>query len=118
MSDILTKIKAFAVSLPEVTEEPHFEKSSFRVRKKIFLTFNKEFERITVKLTENDQSIYSQINGADIRPVPNAWGKQGWTNINIQSTAIEIITDAIVDSYIIVAPKVLSADVKQKFRQF
>jgi predicted DNA-binding protein (MmcQ/YjbR family) len=35
--DTLRKI---ALSLPETTEEPHFEKTSFRVKKKIFATYD------------------------------------------------------------------------------
>jgi hypothetical protein len=34
----LDTARRFALSLPETTEEPHFEKSSFRVRGKIFAT--------------------------------------------------------------------------------
>jgi hypothetical protein len=34
----LKTIRIQALSLPEVTEEPHFDSSSFRVRGKIFIT--------------------------------------------------------------------------------
>lgn len=34
----LQEARIFALSLPEATEEPHFDYSSFRVRKKIFAT--------------------------------------------------------------------------------
>jgi hypothetical protein len=34
----LAEARRFALSLPEVTEEPHFDMSSFRVRGKIFVT--------------------------------------------------------------------------------
>ena len=34
----LKTIRMQALSLPEVTEEPHFDSSSFRVRGKIFIT--------------------------------------------------------------------------------
>lgn len=37
-SNLLEEVRAFALALPEVTEEPHFEKASFRVRGKIFAT--------------------------------------------------------------------------------
>lgn len=32
----LDTLRHLALSLPETTEEPHFEKTSFRVKKKIF----------------------------------------------------------------------------------
>jgi hypothetical protein len=34
----ISQVRRFALSLPEVTEEPHFDKSSFRVRGRIFAT--------------------------------------------------------------------------------
>jgi hypothetical protein len=34
----LTQVRKFALSLSEVAEVPHFERTSFRVRGKIFLT--------------------------------------------------------------------------------
>jgi hypothetical protein len=34
----LAPVRRLALSLPEVTEQPHFDYSSFRVRGKIFLT--------------------------------------------------------------------------------
>lgn len=35
---IIDAFRKFALSLPEATEEPHFEKTSFRVKKKIFVS--------------------------------------------------------------------------------
>jgi hypothetical protein len=34
----LSQVRRFALSLPETTEEPHFDRTSFRVRGKIFAT--------------------------------------------------------------------------------
>jgi predicted DNA-binding protein (MmcQ/YjbR family) len=33
-------LRQFALSLPETTQEPHFEKTSFKVRKRIFATYD------------------------------------------------------------------------------
>lgn len=44
----LTEVRRFALSLPEVTEEPHHHFSSFRVRGKIFVTVPPENEHIHV----------------------------------------------------------------------
>jgi len=44
----LSQIAKFARSLPEVTEEPHFQHSSFRVRGKIFVTVPPDEEHIHV----------------------------------------------------------------------
>jgi hypothetical protein len=34
----LTQVRKFALSLPDATEEPHFDRTSFRVHRKIFVT--------------------------------------------------------------------------------
>ena len=41
-------VRTFALSLPEVTEEPHHQLSSFRVRGRIFVTIPPEQEHIHV----------------------------------------------------------------------
>jgi hypothetical protein len=44
----LAAVRKFAFSLPEVTEEPHFDMTSFRVRGKIFVTAPPEETHIHV----------------------------------------------------------------------
>ena len=48
----LAEIRRFALSLPEVTEEPHHHFSSFRVRGKIFVTVPPESGHIHVFVSE------------------------------------------------------------------
>lgn len=41
----IDSFRKLALSFPEATEEPHFEKTSFRVKKKIFATFDEAKNR-------------------------------------------------------------------------
>jgi hypothetical protein len=50
----LSEARAFALSLPGATEEPHFELTSFRVRKKIFATADPEGSFLHVFVDEPD----------------------------------------------------------------
>jgi len=50
------------LSFDEVIEQPHFEKTSFRVNKKIFATLALEKNNATFKLSEIDQSIFCDFN--------------------------------------------------------
>ena len=43
-------IRAVALSLPEAEEHPHFDRTSFRVRGKIFCTMTPDGEQAMVKL--------------------------------------------------------------------
>jgi hypothetical protein len=52
----LSEVRRHALSLPEVTEEPHFDYSSFRVRGKIFVTVPPDGEHIHVFLAEEERN--------------------------------------------------------------
>lgn len=104
------KVREIALSLDEVEELPHFEKASFRVNKKIFATLNEKHNRATLKLSENDQYVFSLYGDKTIvHPVPNKWSKQGWTNFNLDGLDEEFMKDALIAAYSEVAPKKLSA---------
>jgi hypothetical protein len=47
-------LRKFALSLPEAHEEPHFERTSFRVGKKIFATMTPDGREAMVKLASPD----------------------------------------------------------------
>lgn len=77
------ELRALALSLSEVTEEPHFEKTSFRIKGAIFATYEKETALACVKLSLDDQSLFSSANKKMIYPVANWWGTKGWTFVEL-----------------------------------
>jgi hypothetical protein len=48
-------VRTFALSLPEVTEEPHHDLGSFRVRGKIFVTFASDLKEIRVFIPDEQR---------------------------------------------------------------
>lgn len=106
------KLRKLALSFPETTEEPHFEKTSFRVRKKIFATYGDKVKRVTVKLSEIDQDIFSSVDKTAIYPVKNKWGKQGWTTIELEMVSWELFVEVLTTAYCEVAPKKLGTLVR------
>lgn len=107
-------LKNLALSLPETNEVPHFEKNSFRVGKKIFVTVDEKKQEACLKLSETDQDLFSLGDKTIVYPVPNKWGKQGWTIINLTKVHPDLLTDAILTAYCEVAPKKLAALIKSK----
>ena len=103
--DLFRKI---ALSLPEASEEPHFEKTSFRIKKKIFATYNAKENRACVKLSAIDQDVFSTTNKSIIYPVDNKWGKQGWTLIDLKNVNESVFIDALTTAYCNVAPEKLA----------
>ena len=96
-----------ALSFPETSEQPHFEKTSFRVKKKIFATLTIETKQVVLKLSPVDQSVFCSIDNTIIYPVNGAWGKQGWTVVELKKVKKAILTDALTCAYCEVAPKKL-----------
>jgi len=107
-------LRQTALSLPETTEEPHFEKTSFRVKKKIFATYNPTNKWATLKFSEIDQDVFTKIGNGAIYPVPNKWGKQGWTHVELDKLPDELINDAITTAYCTVAPEKMASLVRPK----
>jgi hypothetical protein len=65
----ISTFKKLAISFPEVRELPHFEKTSFRVKKKIFATLSENEMRAKLKFNEIDQSVFCSIDKEVIYPV-------------------------------------------------
>ncbi|QDW24604.1 MmcQ/YjbR family DNA-binding protein [Pedobacter sp. KBS0701] len=109
--DSLTFI-AYCLSFDEVIELPHFEKTSFRVNKKIFATLNLQKKQATFKLSAIDQSVFCDFDPNRIRQATGAWGKQGWTIFDLTELADEMLIDVLTLSYCNVSLKRLSEKYK------
>ncbi len=90
--------KQLALSFPEATEQPH-EKTSFRVNKKIFATLDIKNNRACLLLSEIDQSVFSAYDQSVIYPVPNKWGKQGATFVELKAVPKSMLKDAMTQAY-------------------
>lgn len=104
--------RKLALAFDEAEEQPHFEKPSFRVRKKIFATIDAKNMRACLKLSEINQSVFSAFDTAVIYPVPDKWGKQGWTFVELKAVRKDMFADALRTAYCEVAPK----DLAKKFK--
>ena len=98
------EVTRLALSFKETEESPHFENTSFRVKKKIFTTLNKTEHRACLKLSLIEQEVFSTTNPGIIYPVPNKWGKQGWTLVDIRKVKKTVFKDAVTCAYCNVAP--------------
>jgi predicted DNA-binding protein (MmcQ/YjbR family) len=96
---LIDTFRKLAMSFPNVTEEPHFEKTSFRINKKIFATFDEKNNTAILKLNEIDQSVFCASSEMIFYPIPNKWGKQGWTIVELSKVRTEMFEDALILSY-------------------
>ena len=95
----IATFRKWALSFPNTTEEPHFQLSSFRVRKKIFATLWQKENRAMLKLSLIDQSVFCSYDNTIFFPVPGGWGKQGATFVELKKVRKDIFRNALKTAY-------------------
>jgi hypothetical protein len=75
-------LRRMAQSLPGTTEAPHFDRAAFKVAR-IYVTLAADGCTATFKFTPDEQEFNCMLAPEAFAPVPNAWGKQGWTIVNL-----------------------------------
>jgi hypothetical protein len=98
--------RALALSLPEAHEEPHFDRTSFRVAKKIFATLTRTGDEAMVRVAPR-QRLYSLL-----KEHPRAFFSHGgWTERNgalgVKLAHVDeaLLRELVIDSWRGVAPK-------------
>lgn len=110
MASTRDKLLVFALSFPEAYEDHPWGEDVAKVRGKIFVFLGQSTSRrITVKLDESHGHALS-IDGAE--PTGYGLGKAGWVTVPLRAPGIdlELLRDWIEESYRIVAPRRLVAE--------
>ncbi len=91
--------RQMALSFPGAVEQPHFEKTSFRAHTKIFATLDAKKKLACLMLSMVDQSVFSAFDKYVIYPVPNKWGQQGATFVELGKIRKSMLKDALTQAY-------------------
>ncbi|HYG49332.1 MAG TPA: MmcQ/YjbR family DNA-binding protein, partial [Flavobacteriales bacterium] len=91
----VANFKKLTLSLGDVVELPHFERTSFRVNKKIFATLDEKKQLACLMLDPVDQSTFCTYDKSVIYPVPNKWGLKGATYIELKKVPAPLLKDAL-----------------------
>ena len=91
----LETARQIALSQPDAEEFDHFGRPAFRIRKKrVFATLWPTENRRMVKGTLIDQSVFHSFDPAIFYPVPNKWGLQGATFVELGKVRRDMLEDA------------------------
>jgi len=71
-------LRAIALSLPGVAEYPHFERRAFKARV-TFATLAPDGVTANIKFSPDEQALKCVVAADAFAPIPNAWGRRGWT---------------------------------------
>ncbi len=72
------ELRRMALALEGTTEAPHFDRAAFKVAR-IYVTLAADGRTANFKFTPDEQEFKCMMAPEAFAPVPNAWGKQGWT---------------------------------------
>jgi hypothetical protein len=99
-------LTALVRAMPECVESSHFGTVDFRVRNKIFCTFPKPGEMV-LKLTREQQEMLVAAEGEVFEPIPNNWGRKGWTIARFEKLDASTAKSALEMAWSNVAPRSL-----------
>ena len=78
-------VRRIAVALEGTTSAPHFDRTAFKVRR-IYATLGDR--SVNLKLTPEEQEFKVLMAPEIFSPIPNAWGRQGWTIADVGAIGV------------------------------
>jgi hypothetical protein len=66
------------LALEGTSEAPHFDRTAFRAAR-IYVTLAADGRTANFKFTPDEQEFKCMMLPEAFAPLPNAWGRQGWT---------------------------------------
>lgn len=102
------QVRMMALGFEEAVELPHFERTSFRIRKKIFATMDEKAGIAVLMFTPVEQSLFMKFDEKAIYPVSGGWGAKGATVFELAKVKKKIFEDAVSVAYCLKAPKKLA----------
>lgn len=100
--------RMLALSLPEVEEASHFGKADFRVGGKVFGSLPRP-GRMNLRLDPAEQAACVGSAPDAFEPAPGAWGRQGWTGVELALVGEEELRELIAGAWLRRAPRRLAA---------
>ncbi len=104
----MREFRRFALALLEAEEKSHFGKADFRVRNKIFASLP-DGQTGVVNLLPEQQEMLMAAEPGIFSPAAGAWGRQGWTRIDLKSASEATLKSALTMAWRNVAPKGLKS---------
>jgi hypothetical protein len=104
----LADVRRIAMSLPEVTEEPHFEFTSFRVRGKIFATAPPSGEHVHVFVADAERDPAIAMEPQFLEKL--FWGgKVRGLRVELRKAKPTVVAELLRQAWTHKAPKTLAA---------
>ena len=104
----LNQVRRLVKNLPEVTEEPHFQSSSFRVRGKIFATVPPEEQHLHVFVGDDERDLALSLAPDSIENL--FWGRRiVGLRVHLSKAQQKMVHRLLIQAWARKAPKKLLA---------
>jgi len=97
-------LRRIALSLDGTIEAPHFDRAAFKVAR-IYVTLAADGRAANIRFTPEEQEFKCMLAPEAFTPVPNAWGKQGWTTLNLPALGVAELRNELETAWQHAQPK-------------
>ena len=97
-------LRRIALSLEGTTEAPHFDRAAFKVAR-IYATLAADEKSVNLMLTPDEQEFKCLTAPDAFAPIPNAWGRKGWTTLTLAEVSAEELAAALRAAWAHALPK-------------
>jgi hypothetical protein len=98
-------VRQLALSLPEAVEEPHMQRTSFRVRGRIFATISEDERQAVVMVKEPDLLTALLADRPDMFVDLGGWTRLGALGVVLTRADRVLFRQVLVDAWKRIAPK-------------
>jgi hypothetical protein len=88
------QLRQAALALDGTVEAPHFDRTAFKVSR-IYATLAPDGRTANLKFSVDEQEFKCLLAPDAFAPVPNAWGRQGWTTARLAELSREELASAL-----------------------
>lgn len=94
-----------ALSLPEVSEAPHFHRVAFRTPRKIFATLDATARDLNLMFDPDLRDFYCEQAPWAFAPVPGGWGQRGATRCDLGAVDEPTLASALKAAHELAKPR-------------
>jgi hypothetical protein len=87
-------LRRLALALDGTSEAPHFDRAAFKVAR-IYVTLAADGKSANFKFAPDEQELKCMTAPDAFAPVPNAFGRQGWTTARLSALSAAELKDAL-----------------------
>ena len=97
-------LRRLSLSLEGTSEAPHFDRAAVKAAR-IYVTLAADGRTANFKFTPDEQEFKCMMAPEAFTPVPNAWGKQGWTTATLDKLSAAELKAALEAAWAHAWPK-------------